>query len=100
MPDIIGAYRYNGDFGCIKAAGLFRELRYETDKARSQFGYGALLMGKLKIGEKDNLKFQGVMGNGIARKIIPSHGRSITFPENGPYAQHVGHQPVSIVVLR
>lgn len=74
MPDIIGAYRYNGDFGFIKAAGLFRELRYETDKPRSQFGYGALLMGMLKVGEKDKLKFQGVMGNGIARYIEGASG--------------------------
>jgi hypothetical protein len=35
FPDIIAAYRINGNFGFVKAAALFREMRYQSDKARS-----------------------------------------------------------------
>lgn len=74
VPDIIGAYRVNGDFGFVKAAVLLRELRYETDKARSLLGYGASIMGMLNVGEKDKLKFQGVVGTGIAKYVEGANG--------------------------
>lgn len=74
FPDIIGAYKLKGDFGFVKAAVLFRELRYETDKPRSLLGYGATVMGLLKVGEKDKLKFQGVMGTGVAKYIEGASG--------------------------
>jgi hypothetical protein len=74
FPDVIGAYRVNGNFGFVKAAALVRELRYESDKARSLMGYGVTIMASLKAGEKDKLKFQGVMGNGVARYIQGASG--------------------------
>lgn len=74
FPDVIGAYRVNGNFGFVKAAALFRELRYENDKARSLMGYGLTIMATFKAGEKDKLKFQGVIGNGVARYIQGASG--------------------------
>jgi hypothetical protein len=50
FPDIIGAYRLNGNFGFVKAAALFRELRYQSDKARSLPGYGLTIMASIKAG--------------------------------------------------
>lgn len=69
FPDVIGSYRVNGNLGFIKGAALFREVRYQSDKARSVFGYGLTVLSALKIGETDKLKFQAVTGNGIARYI-------------------------------
>ncbi|MBL7857560.1 MAG: hypothetical protein JNM57_07715 [Cyclobacteriaceae bacterium] len=69
FPDVIAGYRVNGDFGFIKAAALLRELRYESNEARSLLGYGITIMSAIHIGEKDKLKFQGVMGTGVARYI-------------------------------
>jgi hypothetical protein len=69
FPDVIGSYRVNGDFGFVKGAALFREVRYESDQARSVFGYGVTILSALKIGDSDRLKLQGVTGNGIARYI-------------------------------
>lgn len=74
FPDITGAYRINGKFGFIKAAGLFRELRYESDKARSLLGYGLTVMGAIKAGEKDKLRFQGVLGTGVSKYIQGASG--------------------------
>jgi hypothetical protein len=67
FPDMIGAYRINGDFGFVKIAALVRELHYESDEVRSLFGYGANVAGKLNVGKKDNIKFQAIMGAGIAQ---------------------------------
>lgn len=69
FPDVIAAYRVNGDFGFVKAAALLRELRYESDKARSLPGYGVTVMAAIHAGEKDKLKFQGVMGTGVSKYI-------------------------------
>ncbi len=74
MPDIIAGYRMNGKFGFVKVAALLRELRYESDKARSLMGYGLTIMTVIKAGEKDKLKLQGVMGTGIARYIQGASG--------------------------
>jgi hypothetical protein len=74
FPDMIGAYRINGNFGFVKAAALFRELRYESDKARSLYGYGFTVMTSIKTNEKDKLKFQGVLGTGVAQYIQGASG--------------------------
>jgi len=83
FPDIIGAYRINGSFGFVKAAALVRELRYESDKARSLVGYGLSIMAALKIGKKDKLKFQGVMGTGVAKYIQGASGLNYDAIYNG-----------------
>lgn len=83
FPDIIGAYRINGNFGFVKAAALFRELRYESDKARSLLGYGFTVMSSIKAGEKDKLKFQGVIGTGVAQYIQGASGLNYDAIYNG-----------------
>jgi hypothetical protein len=83
FPDVIGAYRINGNFGFVKAAALFRELRYESDKARSLLGYGFTAMGSIKAGEKDKLKFQGVIGTGVAQYIEGASGLNYDAIYNG-----------------
>ncbi|MCU0358583.1 MAG: DcaP family trimeric outer membrane transporter [Cyclobacteriaceae bacterium] len=83
FPDIIGAYRINGNFGFIKTAALLRELRYESDKARSLLGYGVTIMGSIKAGERDKIKFQGVMGTGVAKYIQGASGLNYDAVFNG-----------------
>jgi hypothetical protein len=83
FPDVIGAYRKNGNFGFVKIAALFRELRYQSDKARSLPGYGVTLMTSVKAGEKDKLKFQFVTGTGVARYIQGASGLNYDAISNG-----------------
>lgn len=83
IPDLIAAYRINGDFGFVKAAALLRELRYESDKARSITSYGITVMALIKVGEKDKLKFQGVMGTGVATYIKGASGLNYDAIYNG-----------------
>lgn len=83
FPDIIGAYKINASFGFVKAAALVRELRYESDKARSLVGYGVTVMAAIKVGEKDKVKFQGVMGTGVAKYIQGASGLNYDAIYNG-----------------
>lgn len=83
FPDIIGAYKINASFGFVKAAALVRELRYESDKARSLVGYGVTVMTTIKVGEKDKVKFQGVMGTGVAKYIQGASGLNYDAIYNG-----------------
>lgn len=83
MPDLIGAYRINAKFGFIKVAALVREFRYESNEARSLIGYGATIMSVVNVGKKDKLKFQGVMGTGVARYIQGASGLNYDAIYNG-----------------
>lgn len=83
FPDVIAGYRVNGEFGFVKIAGLLRELRYESDQPRSLAGYGMTIMTSIKVGEKDKLKFQGVMGTGVAKYIQGASGLNYDAIYNG-----------------
>lgn len=83
FPDIIAGYRINGDFGFVKVAALLRELRYETDKARSLPAYGITVMTALHVGKNDELKIQGIMGTGVARYIQGASGLNYDAITNG-----------------
>jgi hypothetical protein len=83
MPDVIGAYRINGKFGFVKVAALVREIRYESDEARSLLGYGATIMSVINAGKKDKLKVQAVMGTGVARYIQGASGLNYDALYNG-----------------
>ncbi len=83
FPDLIGAYRINGTFGFIKTAVLLRELRYESDKARSLLSYGITILGAIKAGERDKIRFQGVMGTGVSKYIEGSSGLNYDAINNG-----------------
>lgn len=83
FPDVIGAYRLNGNFGFVKAAALFRELHYKSDKSRSLLGYGLTIMTSIKIGKTDKLRFQGVTGTGVAKYIQGASGLNYDAVYNG-----------------
>lgn len=83
FPDVIGAYRVNGKFGFVKVAALIRELRYQSDEARSLLGYGITIMGAINAGDRDKLRFQGVMGTGVSKYIEGSSGLNYDAIYNG-----------------
>jgi hypothetical protein len=83
FPDMIGAYKIVGDLGSVKVAALLRELRYESDQARSVLGYGLTVMTVINAGHTDKLKFQGVMGTGVAQYIKGASGLNYDAIYNG-----------------
>lgn len=83
FPDVVGAYRVNGGFGFVKAAALFREIRYQSDRARSLPGYGFTILGSVKVGSRDKLRVQFVTGTGVARYIQGASGLNYDAVYNG-----------------
>lgn len=73
VPDIIGRYNWSGDWGSFTAAGIVRQLHVSTDDLMgvddAAWGYGLSLSGKLKVGERDDLRFMATAGDGLGRYI-------------------------------
>ncbi|WP_233999741.1 DcaP family trimeric outer membrane transporter [Porphyrobacter sp. TH134] len=73
LPDIIGRYNWSGEWGSFTAAGIVRQLHVSTDDLMgvddAAWGYGLSLSGKLKVGEKDDLRFMATAGDGLGRYI-------------------------------
>lgn len=73
LPDVVGRYNWKGDWGSFTAAGILRQLHTSTDDINGQndsaFGYGLSLSGKVKVGDKDDLRFMATAGDGLGRYI-------------------------------
>jgi len=74
LPDVATRYTHKGDWGQIRIAALLRELRVEDSllpgfDQDSAFGYGLSLSGKLKVGERDDFRFMGTVGEGLGRYV-------------------------------
>ncbi len=70
LPDLIGRYNFSGDFGNISVAGIARQLRYETAGIDEEtYGFGVSVSGRLKAGERDDVRFALTGGEGIGRYI-------------------------------
>lgn len=60
-PDFIGKYTVKGDWGSVAFAGLFRTVTTKTNETESAVGFG--VTGKIKVGAKDDFRFQLHGGN-------------------------------------
>ena len=73
IPDIVARYNFGGDWGSLSASGILRNLRIANDDfgtgSDSAMGYGLSLAGKLKLGDKDDLRLMGTVGDGLGRYI-------------------------------
>ncbi len=73
IPDVVGRYNWSGDWGQFTAAAIVRQLHVSTDDLMgvddAAWGYGLSLSGKLKVGERDDLRFMATAGDGLGRYI-------------------------------
>ena len=73
LPDLVARYNFAGGWGAFSAAGIVRNLHITDDDfgtgKDSAIGYGLSLSGKLKLGERDDLRFMGTVGDGLGRYI-------------------------------
>lgn len=61
MPDVVGKYTFAGDWGTVSLAGVFRQFNTAGGETETGAGFGA--SGKVKVGEKDDFRFQVHTGN-------------------------------------
>jgi hypothetical protein len=72
LPDLTGSFRYDADWGHVKAAGILRQVGYQQtltasgDPSGTKTGYGLNLTGSLKVLGKDRLVGGVVWGKAIA----------------------------------
>lgn len=61
VPDVVVRYNFKGDWGNVAVAGLARQLNTALGNTESAFGFG--ITGKIKVFEKDDIRFQFHTGN-------------------------------------
>jgi hypothetical protein len=72
LPDLTGSFRYDGDWGHVKAAGILRQVGYQntltpdSNPSGHKTGYGLNLTGTLNVLGKDRLNAGVVWGKAIA----------------------------------
>ena len=73
IPDIVARYNFAGDWGLVSAAGILRNLRIADDDfgtgSDSALGYGVSLAGKFQLGDRDDFRVMGTVGDGLGRYI-------------------------------
>ena len=83
LPDLTARYTHKTALGDIKLAGIVRQLRLGEgtavagagpdgtaivlEEAETALGVGASLSGRLKVGERDDVRFMANVGQGLAR---------------------------------
>ena len=84
IPDVVARYNMTGDFGNVSIAGIARQLRADFGTEEDEaFGYGLSVSGRLMMGEKDDLRFNLVGGEGIGRYVGLAARRSTALDPNG-----------------
>jgi hypothetical protein len=72
-PDTIAKYRLAGPWGHVAGSGVVRLVRqareYSAD-TDTDAAYGVHLSGKLNVGDKHNLRFDGSYGHGLGRYLV------------------------------
>ncbi len=97
IPDVVARYNLSGDYGNISLAAIGRQLRLETGAPSddSTFGFGVNVAGKVKVGERSDVRFQVAAGEGLGRyiglnalngaAINPATGELEAIPSYGGY---------------
>ena len=72
LPDLVGSYRVERDWGHVKAAAIVREVGFQTtttasgNPSNTKTGYGLNLSGVLKVAGRDSLSWGIAGGKAIA----------------------------------
>lgn len=70
IPDLVARYNMKGDYGNISLAGIARQLRVENGAVDDEtFAFGASLSGRIKVGDRDDIRFGVTAGEGLGRYI-------------------------------
>jgi len=84
LPDFIARYNYKGDFGNVSIAGIARQLRADFGATEEEvFGWGLSAAGQIKVGAKDDIRFNITGGEGLGRYIGLAASRDTALDTNG-----------------
>ena len=79
LPDFVVRYRFETDDYHFNTAGLVRSVGGVTSSGQSDhaFGYGVMASGLVRLWGRDNVVFQAVYGEGIARYFNDTKGLNL-----------------------
>ncbi len=85
VPDVVARYNLKGDFGNLSLSAIGRQLRLETATTDEEaFGFGLAAQGRINIGDRDDLRFTLVGGEGVGRYVgLNSVNGAIVDPVTG-----------------
>ncbi len=66
VPDVVGKYTAKGDWGHMTFAAVYKNLNTAMGNSETGIGYG--VTGKIKVGDKDDFRFQ-VHGGNVGRYV-------------------------------
>jgi hypothetical protein len=105
MPDISAAYKYNRDWGYLRAAGMLRLIKWD-DMVDDQFdlsdgatGWGINLSSNLKPTPSDTIRLQFVFGEGIQNYMNDSPADVGIVNDVGNATAPIRGEPLPIVGL-
>lgn len=85
VPDVIVRYNMKGDWGNVSVAAMGRQLAHQDVGFREgkAAGYGVALAGQLKVGDRNDIRFQVNQGNALGRYINLNAFRSGVIEADG-----------------
>ncbi len=86
LPDFTARLTKSGDFGSLSLRGMARQIQVRdvsSGDEEEEFGYGVGLSGKIKVGAKDDIRFDVKYGDGIGRYIfdVGLNGKAAAFDD-------------------
>lgn len=84
LPDVVARYNFSGDYGNVSVAAIGRQLRADFGTQEEEtFGWGLSAAGRVKVGEKDDIRFNITGGEGLGRYIGLAASRATALDMNG-----------------
>ena len=84
LPDVVARYNFTGDHGNVSLAAIGRQLRADFGTTEEEvFGWGLSAAGRIKVGEKDDIRFNVTGGEGLGRYIGLAASRATAIDANG-----------------
>lgn len=87
MPDLVAKYTHKSNWGHVAAAVLLRNLEYDVvGDDQSEFGYGLSVTGKVKMGSRDDFRFNVGSGSGMGRYAALNLANDVVVADDGSLA--------------
>ncbi len=84
FPDFVAKYTHKADWGHVAVAGLFRSLEYDqVSNNESETGFGLSVTGKIKVGSKDDIRFNVASGAGMGRYVALNTANGAVITDDG-----------------
>lgn len=84
LPDGVVRYNWKGGYGNVSLAALARQLRVDQPGlTKATAGYGLSVSGLLKVGARDDIRFNLVGGQGVGRYVGLAAGREAVLSPAG-----------------